>query len=123
MNDIGVSKLVTWAKQHEPDARYILAELAGSEDVPLTPLGGTLLITYPDDDSIAKRLIGTFLSGSWSGSMTSWLESKLEQAKELLSDSNATIRRWARELVKLIEEDIRTTSQREEEEDLRFSGG
>jgi len=55
--------------------------------------------------------------------MTSWLESKLEQAKELLSDSNATIRRWARELVKLIEEDIRTTSQREEEEDLRFSGG
>ena len=116
----GIDTLLAWAKQNEPHARYRLADLAGSETVPLTELGRALLAAYPNDEQIASILASAFLSGSWSGSETAWLQSKLGRAKELLNDPMSIVRKWAHKLVRQLKDALQSTAQWEEEFELRY---
>jgi hypothetical protein len=120
VEDAGVPRLMEWAESHEPEGARVLAQLAQVEGIPLPPLARQLLIRYGRDESIRHSLGTTFLSGSWWGSQASWLQGKLDIARNWLNDTDASVKDWAQEIVRWVEADIRRIQQREEEESLWY---
>jgi hypothetical protein len=114
VENAGTSTLIQWAKAHEPDGPCVLGEIA----VPLSSLARQLLIEFDTRDCVGNGLVANFLSGSYSGSSVVWLQTKLDTARGWANDDQIAIRDWASKLVKFIEEDIKRSKQREEEEEL-----
>jgi len=111
----GTETLLQWVERHGPRGPRILAKLA----IPLSPLARALLIRYPGDDAVRGALTATFLSGSWWGPESAWLENKLSTARAWCEDPNPAIQDWARELVTVIEQALERVRLAEEEEFLR----
>ncbi|MFW6116733.1 MAG: hypothetical protein ACOC6F_03305, partial [bacterium] len=111
----GRKTLLEWAERHRPRGPRILAKMA----TPLSPLARTLLARYPEDEAVGGAITATFLSGSWWGPESSWLESKLSTARAWCDDPNPAIQDWARELVTMTEQDLKRVRLAEEEEFMR----
>lgn len=112
---IDTDYLLKWAEEHKPTGPRIVASLAWVGRTPLQRLPRQLLIRYGDDEAVTGALRGDFLSGSWSGPTSVWLEGKLAQAREWTNDEHPIVRQWAGELVESIERDLRWAKQWEEE--------
>jgi hypothetical protein len=112
---VGTDTLLEWADRKSPSGPRILAKLA----IPLSSLARALLIRYPGDESVGGALTATFLSGSWWGPESAWLESKLATAREWCEVDDPAIQEWARELKTMIEETLKRVRLAEEEEFLR----
>ena len=117
-NYFNTNFLIEWAKEHPEKGPLILAEIASVGGAKLDELPRLLLINFPGNKSVESRLRGNFLTGTFWGSEVSWFEGKLDNAKSWMKDSNQAIRRWAKELSDIIEENIKRAKLREEEEEF-----
>jgi hypothetical protein len=60
------------------------------------------------------------MSGMFMGSFAEWTRSRLESARHWLEDKRPAIREWARGLVTSLEEQLKSSERREEEERFRY---
>ena len=114
IENAGIATLLEWAKANKPSGPCILAEVA----VPFSDLAYQLLVEYGGAGCIGSGLISNFLSGSFSGSEVQWLLSKLEIARKWVGNDQPAVRKWAQELIKNIEVNIKRAQQQEEENEL-----
>ncbi len=110
--------LIEWAKKHPDSSPSIVANIASVGGIKLNELTRSLLINFPKNKVVGARLRGSFLSGTFGGSEVSWFEGKLKNVKSWMKDSNPIIQLWAKDLEKIIEEDIKMAKLREEEEEF-----
>ncbi|HKM49767.1 MAG TPA: hypothetical protein VJZ75_01165 [Candidatus Bathyarchaeia archaeon] len=108
--------LLDWADKHKPDGPQILATLTLPSGAPLNELTRQLLIRYGRDEHIRNKLHGNVQTGTFTGSMTVWLKSKLEVAKSWAGDSDLSVRNWANQEVADLKEQVARFQQNEEEE-------
>jgi len=120
--------VLDWAEQHKPEGPRTIANLTCPTGIPLARLPRKLLICYGDDKSIGDSLYSNFTSGTFWGSMVTWLQKKLETAQKWASDPTAQkwasdpdqrVRQWAQAVVENLESEIRRAQKYEEEEKLR----
>ena len=114
-----VDQVLDWAEQHKPEGPRTIANLTCPTGIPLARLPRKLLICYGDDKSIGDSLYSNFTSGTFWGSMVTWLQKKLETAQKWASDPNQRVRQWAQAVVENLESEIRRAQKYEEEEKLR----
>ncbi len=107
--------LLAWAEEHKPAGPKILAALTVPAGHPLSRLPRELLICFGDDSLVINALESNLRQGTFSGSMTAWLESKLEMARGWSNDPEPHVRRWAQGVVDRLEADIKQTKPHEEE--------
>lgn len=115
VDKLETNRLLVWASEHEPTGPQILAELAAVDNVPLNPLARELLTKYGDSEGIGSALSASYLTGTFSGPLSHWLEAKLTQARAWVKDPEPRIRRWAEELVSGLEQRLERARLREEE--------
>jgi len=112
---VGEEILFDWVKKNETERPYILARITPVYGNPLNDIARKLIIDYGDDKDICSALYANFLEGSFSGSMVEHSKSQLSKAQEWMKDSNPSVCRWAKGLVDIIEREIESEQQYEEE--------
>ena len=110
--------LLEWAEKHKPEGPQLLGALTSQSGVPLDELSRQLLIRYGEDERVCNHLYANFHTGGFTGSMTAWLKSKLEDVEKWAGDSEPAVAKWARALVRSLNDQIAEFQKREEEEDL-----
>lgn len=107
----GTKTLLDWAKLKGEKALCILAEMS----IPLSDLSRELLINFKEHSCIKKSLMANFISGSYVGPTSVWLEGKLTIVEEWTKDDQEEIRNWANELKTFLLKEIRAAKKQEEE--------
>jgi len=107
--------LLEWATDNLPKGPGLLAALAPVGDGQLGELGRSLLVRFGEDEAVQSLLARNFLTGSFSGPTSAWLQSKLVQAETWAQDEDVHVRRWASELAAYLRKDIEQERLREDE--------
>lgn len=110
--------LLTWAADNMPRGPRIIAELTPVENGPLLSLARELLIRFGEDKEIGSALYGNFVSGSFWGQESNWLEEKRQVANQWTQDTDEAVRLWAQQVVDSLA--ARITQARIEEEEREF---
>jgi hypothetical protein len=110
--------LLDWARDNAPKGPGLVAALAPIGDRDRGELSRSLLIHFGSDDAVKSLLARNYLTGSFSGPASGWLQGKLDQAQSWTQDQDENVRRWAAELVSYLQKDIEDTRLGEEELDL-----
>jgi len=119
-DEVDPTILMQWAEQHGKEGASLLAELTLVSKAPLNEVAKQLLIHYGDDEGISGTLYGRFLSGMWVGSEVGYLLGKKEIAQRWLSDQEPAVRKWAKQVVEWLEEEIKRAKRSEEERGLQY---
>ena len=117
---IPTEMIVAWCESHRPDGPYVAASLCPLRGVPLADPGREVLVRFGDDKRVRDRLNGNLLSGSFTGSITAWLESHLKNVRQWKEDPHPNVRTWASEAEQSIIGSIEHWKLREEEEDIHL---
>lgn len=107
--------LKDWVKADPTRRAPLLAAVVGAPIGEPTPIHAMLLREF-DAYGVGSAFVARFLSGSWMGEMSDWLEVKLATAERWLEDPREEIRQWASKLVLTLRGDISRARQREAEE-------
>jgi hypothetical protein len=110
--------LLDWARDNAPRGPGVVAALAPVGERDIGTLSRGLLIHFGSEDAVKSLLARNYLTGSFAGPASGWLQTKLDQAQSWTQDQDENIRRWASELVSYLQKDIEETRLREEELDL-----
>lgn len=113
--ELGPAALATWIAQ-KPDRRaYVVASLVGPPYEQVTDVQAMLLTDFAAH-GVGDTFSAAFRSGMCIGSAAAWNRSKLARAQQWLTDDRPAVREYARELVQILEEEIRRCEEREDEE-------
>jgi hypothetical protein len=119
ISDLGTEFLVEWVAS-DPDTRArILADVVGPPGRRPSELHAALLDRFAAY-GVGSAFSSSFTSGMFMGSFADWTRSSLETAKFWLEDERPAIRDWARGLVSGLEEQLKSSERREEEERFRY---
>lgn len=110
--------LLIWAVDNMPRGPRIIAELTPVENGPLLPLARELLIRFGEDNAIGSTLYGNFVSGSFWGQESNWLEEKRQVASQWTRDTHEVVRLWAQQVTESLA--ARITQARDEEEESEY---
>ncbi|HEX2079873.1 MAG TPA: hypothetical protein VHG08_19305 [Longimicrobium sp.] len=75
-----------------------------------------MLLTDFAGNGVGGIFSAAFRSGMCIGSAAAWNRGKLVRAQQWLADDRPAVREYARELVQVLEEEIRRCEEREDEE-------
>jgi hypothetical protein len=115
LSDLGTEFVVEWVAT-DPDTRArVVADVIGAPGGRPTALHTTLLERF-EAYGVGSAFSSSFMSGMFMGSFAEWTRSRLETAKLWLSDQSPAIRDWAQGLVSGLEEQLKSSERREEEE-------
>ena len=115
---LDTNMLLDWASKNAPRGPGLVAALAPVGNGDLGELSRSLLVQFGKDDAVRSMLVRNFLTGSFVGPASAWLQSKLDQATSWTQDENEHVRRWASELVAYLQKDIEQEKLREDEFDF-----
>ncbi len=82
---------------------------------PLAEPARSILVRHGGREEIRQMLVSNFLTGSWSGSESAYMERKLEQLRNWSEDPDPNVPAWARELMEYFEGHLQHTRLVEEE--------
>src|SRR5579871_2093878 len=112
---VGAEVILEWAEQHQPDGPELVAAPTEVRGNPLDALPRTLLIRYGQNEAVAGALSGNFMSGSFWGDTSQWLEGLRTAALPWTNDAHRAVRSWAQRLVDGLDKRIEDWKLVEEE--------
>lgn len=119
LEDIGTAFIMDWVAI-EPEKRApALASVIGPPHEQFSDLHATLLEQF-DEYGVGDNFYSSFMSGSWTGSISAWTRSKLVIAEGWLNDKRPTVQEWAQNVIQGLRERLTHYEMREAED--RFLG-
>ena len=119
ISDLGTEFLIEWVASDPETRAGVLADVIGAPGGRPSELHAALLDRF-EAYGVGSAFSSSFMSGMFMGSFAEWTRSRLESARHWLEDKRPAIREWARGLVTSLEEQLKSSERREEEERFRY---
>jgi hypothetical protein len=108
--------LLRWAQTHRVKGPRIVAQLIGVKGPELSERVKMLLSNFPEDKGVKNAIVASLWSGFWAGPYSKKIEGDLTTASGWARDPDPRIRRFARDVIKSLETELKRQKLKEEEE-------
>jgi hypothetical protein len=122
---VPVARIIDWCSD-SPEERVVFVaaclnvfETVNGKRQP-SPLFVALLEKYGGDLNVTNQLSANMGSKTWIGSVVPYLKSDKESLHPLLSHNAINVRRWAKDYIAYLDQQIKHESERDEEQHLGF---
>lgn len=119
LSDLGTEFLIEWVASDPETRARVLGDVIGAPGTKPSELHATLLERF-GAYGVRSAFSSSFLSGMFMGSFADMTRGKLEAARLWLKDERPAIREWAGGLVSGLEEQLKNSERREEEERVQY---
>ncbi|KKJ01461.1 hypothetical protein [Prochlorothrix hollandica] len=124
LSALPVEDVISWCHQHPDLAPYFTAnciDVYENKDgsVEASDLCVALLKDFGKDDKVLAALSSNMISRGWVGSLVPYLETDKKFLTPLLNHDISNVRRWAKDQISYIEDQIKRESNLDEEQSLR----
>ncbi len=117
VEEVGVDFLTAWVAEKPEPRAHNLADILGEPLGRPSALHAALLERFADY-GVGDVFFGSLISGTWSGSASSWSKGRLAEAKKWLEDERPVIREWAKRAVTNLEQMVEHDVVRDAEDQL-----